>query len=213
MQLIPSIASANQLELGNEIIRLKNWPVLHIDIEDGNFTPNITFGLKTLKEISDASSAKRIDVHLMVNNPCNYLDSIAKCRVEMVTAHIEALPYPMLFVNRARKLGLKAGLAINIKTDIIEIVPFIPIINHVFVMTAEPDNNGELLYPPAIEKAINIAEKFASVVEVYIDGAINLESLKELSAAGITGAAVGRSVFYSGNPYVNLCALAEVVNN
>jgi ribulose-phosphate 3-epimerase len=130
-----------------------------------------------------------------------------------LAAHIEALPYPMLFINRASKLGMKAGLSVNIKTDIAEIVPFIPIINHVLVMTAEPDENGELLYPSAVEKAKSIAKKHASQVEVYVDGGIDAETLKELSAAGIAGAILGRSVFHSGNPYDNLCALDEAINN
>lgn len=210
MQIIPSIASANQLEIGNEICRLKDWPVLHVDIEDGNFTPNITFGLKTLKKISEVYGLKYLDVHLIVNNPCDYLESIAEYGVKMVTAHIEALPYPMLFINRARRLGLKTGLAINIKTNASEIIPFLPILDHVLVMTAEPDNNNEALYPTALEKAINIAKSLPSPVELYVDGALNVESLRKLNKVRVAGAIIGRSVFSSDDPYQHLCNLAKL---
>ena len=69
MDLLPSIASASQIELGEEIRRLKSWPFLHIDIEDGNFLPNITFGMKTVKAIAAAAEGKILDAHLLVTNP------------------------------------------------------------------------------------------------------------------------------------------------
>lgn len=207
MILIPSICAANHIELGNEINKLNKWPYLHIDIEDGNFTPNLTFGLKTVQSICKAAKGKRIDVHLMTNNPCDYLNSIAKFGVEMVTAHIEALRYPMLFINKAHKLGLKAGLALNIKTSVSEIMPFVNVFDHVFVMTAEPDYNGELFYQPALNKALNLANNLPSSVDLYADGALMPEAIRELNKAGAKGAILGRIVFNSNDPYLKLVEL------
>ena len=212
MILLPSICAADQLSLGSEIDKLNDWPFLHIDIEDGNFTPNITFGLKTVKRISQVAKDKCLDVHLMVTNPCDYLDCLAEFGVRMVTGHIEALPYPMIFINKAHKLGLRAGLAMNIKTSIMEIEPFFSIIDHILVMTAEPDYCNEILFLPALEKALSIVNMQSCLVDVYIDGGLSLDTIRRSSEYKIKGAVLGRMIFKSNNPYERLMQINRDIN-
>ncbi len=120
MKIYPSIASGNMLNLRESLDKTEGWPLLHIDIEDGNFVSNISFGMKTVRAICNVAGNRSIDVHMMANNPLNYLEELAVCGVSSVCAHLEALDYPMVFLNRARSLGMKAGLALNMKTPVIE---------------------------------------------------------------------------------------------
>jgi len=211
MQLLPSIASANPLKLEEEIAALGDWPFLHIDVEDGNFTPNITFGMKTVAAICRAAKQMTIDVHFMVNDPCFWLEQVAPLGIKRVYAHIEALPFPLLFLNRARDLGIEAGLALNIKTPPEFTSPFWPRCDALLVMTAEPDNEGEKLYAPAFEKAVFIASQAPSNLAVYADGALDPQALQRLSSAGITGTVLGRTVFNAPNPRNRLLELSELM--
>ncbi|MDR1733193.1 MAG: hypothetical protein LBR61_13990 [Synergistaceae bacterium] len=211
MRLVPSIASANQLKLGEEIAALGNWPFLHLDIEDGNFTPNITFGMKTAAAICETAGHMAMDVHFMVTDPCFWLERVAPLRVRRVYAHIEALPYPLLFLNRAHDLGMETGLALNVKTPEDFTRPFWPLCDALLVMTAEPDAAGEKLYAPALEKAKFIASQVPPGLEVFADGALDLRALRELFRAGLTGAVLGRAVFSAQDPRNRLLELQEAV--
>ena len=116
MKLMPSIASADPLAAGEVLKNLEAWPYLHIDIEDGNFVPNITFGMKTVRAICKEAGKRYIQVHLMVTHPESYLDGLAACGVDSVIAHLEALDYPLYFLNHCRALGLESRGWLSIKT-------------------------------------------------------------------------------------------------
>ena len=124
MRLLASLASANVLEIGREIERLKDWPDFHFDIEDGNFTPNITLVRRCCKAVSGKIAPRQLDVHMMVNHPLSLLPVLAKARVASVSAHLEALRFPLEFLNGARSLGMKAGLALNIGTPWEAVLPY-----------------------------------------------------------------------------------------
>ena len=99
MEIFASLASANVLELRQEIKRLGDWPHIHFDIEDGNFTPNITFGLKMLRAVAREIAPRQLDVHLMANHPVEMLGELAKAGVASVSAHLEALRFPLVFLQ------------------------------------------------------------------------------------------------------------------
>jgi len=200
MRLYPSIASADSLAYGRELERIAAWGTLHIDIEDGNFTPNITFGIKTAGAICGKAAGKEIQVHLMARDPCRYLDALASLGVRTVFAHIEALEYPMVFLNRCRQMGMEAGLALNIKTPVSSIEPFCPLLDAVLVMTSEPDGDGERVYLPAVEKALRAAAVLPEGVKVAADGGLGERELERLADAGAYGAVLGRLVFRSEDP-------------
>ena len=149
--LIPSIASADQLYIGEQIKSLKTWPWLHIDIEDGNFVPNITFGAKTIKRIAENAS-QELDAHILANRPEQYLDMLSVCGVKKTAVHIETMMYPMMTLNRIRDLGMIPGLAMNFMTPVECILPFADVFDYVIMMTAEPDGRGDQFYPPILNK-------------------------------------------------------------
>ena len=209
MKVLPSLAAADPLRLGYELDRIREWPSLHVDIEDGNFTPNITFGLRTLNAVCAHATNSEIDVHLMVTDPLSWLEHLADKPVKRVAAHIEALPFPMQFINRAHALGMRAGLALNIGSPGTLTEPFWDLVDYILVMTSEPDSAGENLYRPALKKAAEIATHLPAEVELYADGGLNVESLVELNRAGAAGAVMGRHVFSSADPLGTLTALIK----
>ena len=199
MKIYPSIASADILRVAQEIDRLQDWPWFHFDIEDGNFTPNITFGQKMLRSVSAYIAPRKLDVHLMTSNPMSWLPVLRECGVESVCAHLEALRFPLLFLNSARDMGMKAGLAINISTGLESIAPFINSMDTLLVMTAEPDSRGEELNQHALEKAAKAAATMP--IHVMADGNLNQEALAYLSCAGVYGCVLGRLVFRADDPF------------
>ena len=181
MELLPSVASAEQINLGAAIDSLGDWPYLHIDMEDGNFVPNITFGMKTVKAVCGHAEGKRVDVHMM------------------------ALEYPLLFFEEAKRLGMEAGLALNFKTPIEAFEPFSDAADYLLVMTSEPDGRGQLLSDYAVQKAIRAAKRYP---RVYADGGIDENTLQRLTEGNLCGAVLGRLAFSCDSPDKKLNALA-----
>lgn len=200
MKLFPSIASSNLLYIGDTLKKLESWPYLHIDIEDGNFIPNITFGLKTIRAICSELKDKYVHVHLMVTNPMDYLEELAKCNVNAVVTHIEALEYPMQFLKKCKSLGMETGLSLNIKTAPEETKVFWPLMDQMLFMTSEPDNAGENLYEPALERVIDFASNMQEKLDIYVDGGLTKDSLYLLNKSGVNGAVLGRLVFQNEDP-------------
>lgn len=191
IRILPSIASGDVLNLRASLDRMDRY--VHIDIEDGNFVPNITFGMKTVSAICAAAKGKEIDVHLMVNNPFSYLYDLARLGVRAVCAHIEALPYPLEFLNRARSLGMMAGIALNISTPITAVQEIQESIDYLLLMTAEPDEKSCMLYPPALHRAMEVAASWS--VPVIVDGGLDLSAVATLEGKGAFAAVLGRQYF------------------
>jgi len=205
MKILPSLASADVLRLSQEIDNIKDWPWIHFDIEDGNFTPNMTFGQKMLKSAGAYVAPRRLDVHLMVTDPMAFLAPARDSGAGSICAHLEALRFPMLFLNSARQMGMKAGLALNIGTPLSAIEPFIEQMDYLLVMTAEPDAEGEQFHRHAFEKALTAARTLP--IEVYADGALTREKVMELHRAGAAGCVLGRLVFKAEDPHQRLLEL------
>jgi ribulose-phosphate 3-epimerase len=191
IRILPSIASADMLDLRASLGKTGDY--VHIDIEDGNFVPNITFGMKTVSAVCAAARGKEIDVHLLVTNPLGYLDALAELGVAAVCAHIEALPYPLEFLNRARALNMRAGIALNIRTPLVAVQEIREDIDYLLLMTAEPDDKGCQLYPPALRRAMEAATAWP--VPVIADGGLSWEAVAALEAKGVFAAVLGRQYF------------------
>ena len=193
-----SIASSNLLCIKEELKRVGKWSSIHFDIEDGNFTPNITFGLSLLKKMTEIVEPKKIMVHLMVTNPLYYLNELSLIGVGSVFAHIEALAFPMAFLNRARSLNLKAGLAFNISTPLTYVKPFVPLLDAVLIMTSEHDEAGENLWLPALDKVKEAVDLLQ--IPVWADGGLNDAAINNLYHVNAYGGVLGRHVFSSADP-------------
>ena len=201
--MIPSIASADQLHIADEIDRVRSWELLHIDIEDGNFVPNITFGEKTVRAVS-RYAPQQLDGHILANDPEQYLQLFAECGFRRAAAHAETLPYPLTFLNRARELGMCSGLALNFATPAEAVLPFRSAMDYVIVMTSEPDEKGQQFFPPILEKISRLREILPPETEIWADGGINESSMHRVTAAGADTLIMGRCVFGSPSPLETL---------
>jgi len=205
IKILPSIASADPLRLWTEIERIAPIGRLHIDIEDGNFVDNITFGKKTVESIANNFNGE-LDVHLMVTSPESYLNWLAEAGVKAVCAHLEALTYPKRFLARARSLGMRAGLAINLKVRPEELESYSDAMDYVLVMTSEPDWSNQTFFNCATRRVAHVRKLLPHDVQIWCDGGITPERLEELSLAGMDVAVMGRAIFGAENP---MAAIAE----
>lgn len=201
MEIYPSIASANCLEYGNEIQRINDWGNLHIDIEDGNFTPHITFGIKTVKAMISVTKATHIQVHLMVSQPEEYLKELKEYRVIEVFAHIEALNDPKAFIDSCHALGLETGIAIKAETGLSRLEPIYQWLDKILFLTSVPKDGTEEFYLPAFERAINAVRTIPDHIRLIADGDLSFSNVKSLSEAGFEGVVLGRRVFTNPNPF------------
>ncbi|WP_449537927.1 ribulose-phosphate 3-epimerase [Ferdinandcohnia sp. Marseille-Q9671] len=195
MKISPSIASANQLQLGHEVMKIQDhYDDLHIDIEDGNFIPNITFGLKTIQSLRSVTTLP-FSFHLMVTNPYEYIEQIKDLSPSIIFAHIESLPYPSDFLARVKKANLRCGLAFNPITPIEPYLYLLKQLDAVLIMTSEPDGQGQLFNKEMVEKVRKVAKNHKFQGEIWVDGGVKYEHLPFLDEAGATHAVMGRAVF------------------
>jgi ribulose-phosphate 3-epimerase len=198
MRIIPSIASADQLVLKEEILRLGDSPCLHIDIEDSSFVPNITFGLKTVKAIASCSKAE-LDAHLMVANPGELILPLRDAGIRRICVHIEPLAFPARIIEMIRAAGMEAGLALTMKTPVEQLLPYQEKISYVLILSSEPDGE-ERFNPFALKKIRNARDLLPHGVSLWVDGGINSGLLNEVKKSGADTVIMGRALWQSGNP-------------
>jgi ribulose-phosphate 3-epimerase len=209
--IIPSIASADPLNLRQEIDRLGNTERLHLDIEDGNFVPNISFGMKTVCRIAEYTKGKaELDSHLIVTDPDFWIDGLADQGVKKIAFHPEAVRYPLETLHHIRSRGLKAGFGLNFITPAEAIRPFVSHLDYFFVMTAEPDGSGMLFNPLILEKIRQISQILGPDREIWADGGIAEDTIPQVVAAGATTIILGRAVFSAVDPAQKIKDLLEI---
>lgn len=191
----PSVASANQLMLAQAVKRAeeRRCADLHIDIEDGNFIPSITFGIKTVRALRTATDLP-FSFHLMTTKWEQWLGYAAETGASVVFAHSETLDYPKRFTAAARKLGIKCGLAFNPKTPTSDFVYLKDELDALLLLSVEPDEAGEHFIPSILEK-IEQTRKLYETAEIWVDGNITFERLSVLHECGATHAVMGRDFF------------------
>jgi ribulose-phosphate 3-epimerase len=207
IRINPSIASADPLALRDSLRRMGKIPQLHVDIEDGNFVPNITFGMAAVREIARCTTIP-LDAHLLVASPGAYLADLSACGLAAVAVHYEAADYPLDLLGSIRNTGMRAGMALNFKTSAEALVPFAAALDYVIVMTAEPDARGMRFHPPMAEKIARARALLPEQVEVWADGGIGEVEIPLVAAAGADTVVVGRAVWGSADPAAACCALA-----
>jgi ribulose-phosphate 3-epimerase len=199
MKIIPSIASADPLALGAEIDRLGKISCLHLDIEDGNFCPSMTFGMDTIRAIALHTKAE-LDAHLMVTNPISYVDRLCEYGISSIAAHIEALAYPAMFLGKVRSKGKKAGLALNLKTDASSLEAFSGQLDYVLFLTNEPDYNGLSFNEYSLKKIADCRRFLPENIELWADGGVTQDLLPSLRDCGVDTAIMGRAIFSASSP-------------
>lgn len=199
MQIIPSAASADQCCLAAELDKVRQLKAIHLDIEDGNFIPNITFGLKTVKQITQIFEGV-LDAHLMVTDPQAYVEPLAACGVRSIAVHIESLEYPSAIIDQVQSKGCRIGLALNPQTSLEAVQYYADEVDYFLVMTAEPDGRGQRFMPGMIEKIKTLKSRIKETQEIWVDGGLGCEEAKLTAAAGASVFIMGRAVFTNPDP-------------
>lgn len=209
--IAPSILTANLLNLNDEIEMINSsqadW--LHLDIMDGVFVPNISFGFPVIEQIA-AISKKPLDVHLMITDPARYIERFKDCGADRLGIHIEADIHLNRTVNLIKNLGMKACVVINPHTSIFLLEDILPEIDQVLVMSVNPGFGRQKFIENSYEKISRLKDlilKKSCEVLIEVDGGVNLENAPRLVAAGADILVVGNAVFASGNPLQTIAKL------
>ena len=211
--IAPSLLAANFLELGNACNMLNEseaeW--FHLDVMDGSFVPNISFGLPIIEQIRKATT-KVCDVHLMIVSPEKYITAFKKAGADILTVHFEACPELASTLAQIKAEGMKAGVAINPNTDAEVLAPFIKEIDLVCVMSVYPGFGGQKFIETTYEKVIALKEMITQAgasTLIEIDGGVDADNAAALTKAGADILVAGTTVFKAANPIAMIATLKQ----
>ena len=171
---------------------------IHIDVMDGHFVPNITIGPCVIQSLRKTSNAF-FDVHLMIENPEKYIEDFANSGADLINFHYEAVENPEKTIDLIRKTGKKVGITIKPETDVNDIMPFVPIVDMVLVMTVNPGFGGQSLIEDCLDKIKTLRNKFPEL-DIEIDGGVKLTNIKKVTDSGANIIVAGSAVFGAENP-------------
>ncbi len=212
--IIPSILSANFARIAElvEIMLNAGANVFHVDIMDGHFVPNLTFGpelVRTLKNEFDLT----LDVHLMVDNPIEVVPWFEKAGADWLSFHIEATPHAHKLVNMIKEREKKAGITLNPSTPVELIYPLLDEVDFVLLMSVNPGFEGQKFIPSTLKKIYNLKkdiEKMENFPLIQVDGGIGPENLRNVLEAGADLIVAGSSIFKSNDPVSTFKLMKEI---
>lgn len=204
IKIAPSVLSADLLKLKDQIesIEKNKAELIHLDIMDGHFVPNITFGpviVSTLQRITDLP----LDVHLMIMNADNYIPQFARAGADYITVHQEAGPHLHRSIQLIKEQEVKAGVALNPATDLSTIEPMLPDLDLVLLMTVNPGFGGQTFIPLVLDKISKLSElkkRNNYNLEIEVDGGINMDTVPDVVRAGAEVLVAGNAIFGNEDP-------------
>lgn len=195
MLIAPSILSADFSKLGQEIADVTkagaDW--IHLDVMDGRFVPNLTFGAPVIKAVRGYTTLP-FDVHLMIEDPHRYIGDFCDAGADIISFHVEAERDIAGTIAAIRQRGVRAALAVKPGTAVESVFPYLDAISMVLVMTVEPGFGGQAYQPDMMQKVRAVKAK-APQMQVQIDGGVNLETITPSARAGVDVCVAGTSVF------------------
>jgi len=209
----PSLLASDFLRLGEESRMLNesaaDW--FHLDVMDGRFVPNISFGLPVISALRKTTT-KTFDVHLMIEEPERFAEDFKKAGADILTVHLEACRHLHRNLQQIRSLGMKAGVALNPHSPVEAIFDMLDVIDLVCVMSVNPGFGGQQFLPLALKKIRNLRKhiddnKLSTLIE--IDGGVTLSNAREIVEAGTHVLVAGNTVFGSADPIATIKALKE----
>lgn len=213
VKLSPSILSADFTKLGEEVMDLEKFgaDMIHIDIMDGMFVPNISFGLPIVKSIRPLTKLT-FDVHLMIQEPSRYVEDFAKAGADIITVHYEAEKHLDRTINYIKSFGVKAGISLNPATPVECIKHLVGLVDLVLIMSVNPGFGGQKYINYCSEKIREIkelAEKYNKDLLIEVDGGVGVENVKEVVECGANLIVAGSAVFKNGEIEKNIREIKE----
>jgi len=204
VRIAPSILAADFTRLGEHILSAIRGgaELIHIDVMDGHFVPNISMGPLVVAAVKRVT-ALPLDVHLMISEPDRYLDAFARAGATTITVHVEAAPDLRKTLTRIRELGLRAGAAINPDTPVHTLSGVLDQLDHVIVMSVHPGFGGQAFIPGSLDKVRAVRDLVTGaghVVDIEVDGGVDLTNATALAEAGATILVAGASIFGKPDP-------------
>jgi ribulose-phosphate 3-epimerase len=216
IQIAPSILSADFAALGEAIAAVERGgaDLIHVDVMDGHFVPNITIGPPVVRAIKRVAS-RPLDVHLMIEEPDRYIEEFVDAGAEMVSVHVEAVPHLHRTIGFIKKLGARAGAVLNPSTPVITLQDIAGDLDYVLVMSVNPGFGGQEFIPHSVEKVRHVRDVLTaagSSAPIEIDGGIDEETAPKVVAAGARILVAGHAIFGTGDPERATRALRAAVS-
>lgn len=216
IKLAPSLLAADFARLEEEVRGIEqhvDW--LHLDVMDGHFVPNISFGLPvvaSLRKVTDLF----FDCHVMTTNPVDYADEFTAAGADLLTMHVEAIPDPTKAAGKVREIGLRFGLAVNPATPFDAIGPFAELCDVIVVMSVEPGFGGQEFIEavlPKVEAAREWVEVRGLPADIQVDGGITAANVRRVVDAGATVVVAGSAIFGAEDPSLAVAELRRAIDS
>ncbi len=204
----PSILSADFASLGVECKSVldSGADLLHLDVMDGHFVPNLTMGPALCQSLRKMFPDVYLDVHLMVDTPSAYIESFANAGASLFTGHVEADDDPFELAQSIRNAGMDAGLAINPPTDVKEILPYLEAFDLILVMSVNPGFSGQSFIPEVLSKVETISQRLRPTQRLQMDGGVGLQTCLDCREAGCD-VLVAASAIFGSDDYAQAIAV------
>lgn len=204
--IAPSLLAADFSRLAEEIRRIESADMLHVDVMDGHFVPNLSIGPAVVESLRKKTKLT-FDVHLMMEEPLPYISVFRKAGADIITFHVECNDPPQAVIAAIRTSGARAGVAISPKTPVSAIGSWGEDLSQITVMTVEPGFGGQSMMLDMLPKVYQLRARFPQAM-VEVDGGVNLDTAPLCKAAGANILVAGTSVFRAADPYLEMRCLA-----